>query len=760
MESSGSSPLVPISLHGKKHFDGHMVNKMGVFGVHFGDPYFLLNIPEPKNATAPDAYSFRKGDFKRPLWINPHLPYLLLLPKDNAFHGPLFDCLDVDKHNVPVEALNVVAPGELYHRVRWGLKKDLIDRWLHLESFLRLTLRVMIDLYGGRIAEGVYGFLSPISYRYTERNADSRSAAVQIALRSRDAFLPLMAQITLMFILLDACDPKHWRDRLQGRTRLHWQWMTDLERSAIGDMSIDRLGGIIDLTLAKKHADHYLPRHIRWLLPHLLGGKHRVPLYFFYGQDFPFKEPIPDPLVTVGFVPDADELQFLQSLDGSVVFSPWAIYKTGSSAQWAYRSLRNGEPSSPMSFGASAPPSPHLAASFSALPSPTAERSSGYKEGVAVAFPAVEPGSDQKEGEDVHTFMERRRYATKSARSTNLQRQGGRVLIEQPMHLRGGFFIRRAYNRLKAAEMWDEFTPAQRIYDSFSNQWDLCTALAPGEEAEPESFDDGDDDYEDFMPFHPPHFSHREAETGERAAQVLERAYDLEPADRDRGADVETLPGWQKQDVQTNISLRFGFTEPISPQQTQPKMQSKACAWTVGDETWAVPETSALPTLLHYILQGNLRAAPANLCDLTSPDSALNNDWNVDVTIFRQQDKPLYEIRPRGSEASSPGILVENAATALQIIRSDWVYDGVDYIIRNLVKLGAAFHPSWRRPAHLRTSPAPLSSRLTLGRRPAGYIPTLLDFGVYVQHRDGFLHSSRGRVALFYGGNRGPTRHA
>ncbi|KAJ7763354.1 hypothetical protein B0H16DRAFT_1211566, partial [Mycena metata] len=39
-----------------------------------------------------------------------------------------------------------------------------------------------------------------------------------------------------------------------------------------------------------------------------------------------------------------------------------------------------------------------------------------------------------------------------------------------------------------------------------------------------------------------------------------------------------------------------------------------------------------------------------------------------------------------------------------------------------------------------------------LGRRPAGYIPTLLDFGVYVQHRDGFLHSSRGRVALFYGG--------
>ncbi|KAJ7718907.1 hypothetical protein B0H16DRAFT_1796329, partial [Mycena metata] len=370
-----------------------------------------------------------------------------------------------------------------------------------------------------------------------------------------------------------------------------------------------------------------------------------------------------------------------------------------------------------MPFGTSAPP-------FSAIP-----------------FPAVERGSDQKEGEDVHAFMERRRlcndkraqHESTEARTARLAREahaskgaspgkrGARVFIWDEEE--GGFFIRRAYNRTTAAERWDEFTPAQRIYDSFSDQWDLCTALAPSEEAKPESFDDGDNDYEDFMPFHPP----------TSATEV-----------------IPSIP--DKQDVQTNISLRFGFTEPISPPQTQPKMQSKACVWTVGDETWDVPETSVLPTLLHYILQGDLKAAPTNLCDLISPDSDLNNDWNVDVTVFRQQDKTLYEIRLRGSEASSPLILVESAATALQIIRSDWVHDGIEYIIRNLVKLGAVFHPGWQRPAHLRTSPAPVSSCLTLGRRPAGYIPTLLDFGVYVQHRNGFLHSSRGRVALFYGG--------
>ncbi|KAJ7731656.1 hypothetical protein B0H16DRAFT_1733224 [Mycena metata] len=675
---------------------------MGVFGVHFGDPRFLLEIPGPEHATAPDAYSFRKGDFKRPLWINPHLPYLLLLPRDNAFHGPLFHCLNVDKHNVPVEKLNVVAPGSFDYDIRWGLTKDLIDKWLHLESLLRMTLRVMIDLYGGCIAEGVYGFLSPISYCYTERNARSRSAAVEIALRSRDAFLPLMAQITLMFILLDARDPNHWRDRLQGRTKLHWHWMTDLECSAVGDMFIDRLGGIIDLTLAKKHADHYLPRHICWLLPHLLG-KHRVPLYFFYGKDFPFKEPIPDPLLAAGFWPDADELEYLRSLDGRVVFSPWSVSQSCSSnsgAERVYTSLRNGAP----------PPSPRLAPSVLAAP-----------------FPAVEPGSDQKEGEDVHAFMERRRlhnekraqHESTGARTARLAREahaskgaspgkkGARVFIWDEED--GGFFIRHVYNHIKAAECWDEFTPAQHIYDSFSNQWDLCTALAPDEDADPESYDDGDDDNDDFFPFHPPNSATDaipsipdvpgcdtlEEETGERSTQVLERAYDLDPHDQDRGADVETLSGWQKHDTESTISLRFGFAEPISPQQTQPKLQSKACAWTVGDEMWAVPETSALPTLLHYILQGDLTAAPANLCDLTSPDSDLDRDWSIDVNILRQQDKTLYEIRPRDSEALSPLILVGSTATALQIIRSGWAQDGVDYIIRSLVKLGAVFHPSW-----------------------------------------------------------------
>ncbi|KAJ7128013.1 hypothetical protein C8R44DRAFT_733402 [Mycena epipterygia] len=563
MESSPSrSSTFP---HGAQYFDGHIQNGMGVFGVHFGDPCFLLGIPRPEESIAPNGYSFRMGDFRRPLWINPKFPYLLLLPCFNPFYGPLFSCLNVTQQNLPIEEITTVPLGVVNPRVQWGLEQMLI-RWLHLESLLYLTLRTMMDLHGSRAAVGVYTFLSPICYRYTEWNASSPSSAVEIALRSHDAFLPLMAKITLIFILLDAHDHNDWRDRLQESTKLHWQWIDDLERSAVGDLSIDRLGGIIDLTLSKSHPDHHLPRHAR------------------------------------------------------------------------------------------------------------------------TSFPAVERNSGQKQGEDIHAFMERcRLHNEKWAQRRGPGKKGARVLIWEEED--GGFFIRRACNCIDAvewedlvvrqdhcrhrriqglrgtirpfcpttaADRWDEFTPNQRVYDSFSNKWDLCTALAPNEEAEPDDpykYDDADA-FQFYPPTSPdniipslpdvPGRELMEGETGERAAQVLERAYNLDR--EDLLEDADNLPGWQTQNTFPTISLRFGFDKPaITPSSIQ-QMQDKACAWAVGDETWDVPVNSALLTLLQHILEGGLKSFPADLCDLLSPDSDLELDWNVDVIIHNQRDKKLYEI--------------------------------------------------------------------------------------------------------------------
>ncbi|KAK6974229.1 hypothetical protein R3P38DRAFT_3335867 [Favolaschia claudopus] len=628
-------------------------NKLGVFGVHYGDPSFLLDIPPPSKATAPDGYKFNDGDFRRPLWIDPKFPYLVLLPRFSPFNGPLFSRLNVNEKTVPI--VEVTVPGSSFGQfnIRWGLDQKVVDSWLYLESLLRLTLRTMMDLYGSRPGEAVYTFLSPISYCYTERNATSHSNAVKIALRSRDAFLPLMAEITVMFILLDARDTQDWRRRLMNRTKLNWQWIVDLEQSAVGNMHIDWLGGIMDLTLRKTHMDHHLPLHARWLLPHLLADT----------------EPIPDALINLGFVPTQNELDYLNGLDGEVVFSRWSA--TGS--KW--QSLRNG------------------------LPPTTTPRCPLLHPPASTPFPAVERDSGQKPGEDIHAFglhnEKRAQHESFDARKARLAREqhasGGSAPGKKGARWRLFHSPRRACNRTDAADRWDEFTPRQRLYDSFSNQWDLCTALAPTEIAEPDNLDDDDGD-EDYFFFHQPPASTDalpalpdvpgrdilEAETGERAYEVLEHAYGL--SHEDLCEDASRLPGWSTQDARSIITSRFGFNEHATAPPSSRKMQDKACGWTLGDETWSVPSESGLPALFQHILDANdLKAIPGNLMDIASSNSDLENEWNIDIKVLRLSDRVLFELFPHGSHSSSPSILLESAAAVLQVLRSGW---GNNSIIR------------------------------------------------------------------------------
>ncbi|KAJ7346191.1 hypothetical protein DFH08DRAFT_810023 [Mycena albidolilacea] len=116
----------------------------------------------------------------------------------------------------------------------------------------------------------------------------------------------------ILFILLDMCYSGDWRAQMLQQTKLHHQWLIDLENSAVRGFTVDCMGGHLRPHSVQSHPDKHLPHHACWLL-HLLG-KNRVPLYFFYGQGFPLKEPIPDPLVKIGFVPHVHEVGYLQSL--------------------------------------------------------------------------------------------------------------------------------------------------------------------------------------------------------------------------------------------------------------------------------------------------------------------------------------------------------------------------------------------------------------------------------------------------------------
>jgi hypothetical protein len=72
-----------------------------------------------------------------------------------------------------------------------------------------------------------------------------------IAAQSRNAFVPLMATITLMFLILahreSLIDRFNWCEKVLEQTGIHPEWLAALESSAAGDPFPSRVGGVIPL---------------------------------------------------------------------------------------------------------------------------------------------------------------------------------------------------------------------------------------------------------------------------------------------------------------------------------------------------------------------------------------------------------------------------------------------------------------------------------------------------------------------------------
>ncbi|KAJ7615013.1 hypothetical protein FB45DRAFT_758155 [Roridomyces roridus] len=120
----------------------------------------------------------------------------------------------------------------------------------------------------------------------------------------------------------------------------------------------------------------------------------------------------------------------------------------------------------------------------------------------------------------------------------------------------------------------------------------------------------------------------------------------------------------------------------------------------------------------------------------------------IELRVITVGDHIFYGVSPDADDESRPLILLNHAATVLQVIRTQHGTD-ISSIIRDLIRLGVEFHPAWRRKNYTYLSPPPTYN---LGRRPKGYIPTSVDLGVYVQRRNAFLRTPRGHAALFHGG--------
>ncbi|KAJ3780215.1 hypothetical protein GGU10DRAFT_381006 [Lentinula aff. detonsa] len=147
-----------------------------------------------------------------PHWVTSSLPFLGFAPSSNPFKFHFLKCLDYALHTLPIERVG--------HN-RYMLKKSLQTDWDSLERNMRAFLSVCMKVNQLNIPEDFWLWLYPNFYMY-HGLWNTKLEAHRAAMRSRHAFLPLIACISFYLHLLYHLENK-WVDVVGQALRVPWQ---------------------------------------------------------------------------------------------------------------------------------------------------------------------------------------------------------------------------------------------------------------------------------------------------------------------------------------------------------------------------------------------------------------------------------------------------------------------------------------------------------------------------------------------------------
>lgn len=706
----------------------HALVKDEVFTIVKGCPYdfpLIHKRPDP----IPAFIFFKFTPLRTVDWIRNEHPYMMLIPTHKPFYYPLFDRLDVEEFNVPVKRTEDNA---------WVLEPNLVTRWVSLERNLRAMLYAMLELCGGALPRLFQFWAFPKRCGYESQYSCCRHAQI-IAIRSRDAFVPLIAAVTLMLLLLREREllikDFRWRDKVLSKTQIHPQWLAALESSAAGDFSLQRVGGIIDL----KTCEFRGILHLITELP--------LDLYLCWGiyEDRPTHlHPFVAPLL-----PSPDEVRELSV----VSVSRRHISKT-----------HDPRDSTPL------PPNNTMLLSKS--------------------YPPVEKYSGQKVGEDLHAFFARREDADllKASREPPQQhqsrmqrlenaakgavpgRKGARVYVWENVD---GFRVRKAVCRGDCESVWYDYGPKQRKYDSFRDEWDLCSEFDPSDA--PCYDDESDNDNNSVVD------GEASGEEGNDTAPPFILLPDDTSLDHNEGHYSSTVDLQRvlvrhsvynydtfnfMDTIEDRVYYRFGFHSIgiVAPPAKQIKW--RMAREMLGNGRWSeylqlygvdpsAKDQDAICNFFGYVsASNNISDMPVELYDLCHPDTHLQALFTkVRLRYAVLQGKTYQLIRPvrcENVEDAQFELGLTSAATTLEILRHEWGPDLIS-IAKQLLDRGIPFnlfiHASIGKPTcHF------LPRYAGLGYRSSNYRPDVVDYEAYEVERNRFLMSARGRAALLAGG--------
>ncbi|KAJ7038526.1 hypothetical protein C8F04DRAFT_1179545 [Mycena alexandri] len=495
---------------------GHYALDGQLYTAHSATPSLVLNPRVPEQAPPVDSSTTKIPKFREMRYITPRYCYLMFVPIRNPWRTRVLNCLDYAKHKLPI----VFTEGE-----GWHLALDLADRWLDLEVSLReLGRALFLAAPYQYIPWAASSFFFPSRFKFIAKFRTEQAARFAAWL-SIENFLPLVGYVVMGVWMMQ------WREDEEGQSAQDWRTVAadranvdrtflDYVENELCDWREQRVGGLYQMRIGDPHHllsgermvvedDRRTHTELETILMQLMMVTFPIPIVLSWGPLPPQFSPLDVPQPFHAYIPAAEELCDLAKDTGRLNFSRWDVCRDGSWVRNPY------VPPSPLPIAAS-PPFPAEPA-FSPRPDDTRATQG------SAPFPSLPRHSQQRTNESIEAFFARRRKGDKTllaaetpkARQSRKSRtahakQGGILPKKTGVFVwenEGGHYIRHRQDRAIVDEIWRDFTPSQRRYDPFRNEWDLCTLFENGEPVFGDAYatargkdsDDDDDDYDEAM---------------------------------------------------------------------------------------------------------------------------------------------------------------------------------------------------------------------------------------------------------------------
>ncbi|KAF4582619.1 hypothetical protein EYR40_002542 [Pleurotus pulmonarius] len=647
-------------------------------------------------------------------WATNEYPQLICIPKGPmVYQGPLLERLNYTSQSVPI-----VETQRSHFQLEEGLQKS----WYELQQ---MFVDISSKLYQTTpYPSGQEYYPLPETFGFL-RGHTSRGRAVACALRSRDAFVPLIATMKLFYHSMPhhgaETHPIEVVDWLIGQgthpevanrvSEVLWQFGSPSRGALIDPTKVRFLDYIYKFCSNPPLGNHAKP----------------IPVWFYWG-------PLPDqmsawhpPRTDVSmYCPTAQQLQ-----------------------QYLHRAPTSLPPPPPISDVSTAP-----------VPDQLSRQHQG--ETMQAFFEREAQWAKKKERHESDAERLKRMDRVKAAsKGLDPGKKGAWVFVWEND---SGYDIRRHVGRREVGDIWSSFSESQRRYNSFRNEWDLCVdfdpAAIPDEDMDDDSFDDNDTTYA----ADPPSFPSRLSEVP--ASSHLASSYEhlLEDPEHSVAEASGSLAVPFDTFLRSFLGL-LGASPPVSLSAATPLIPAKNVKGILGYSQVNITD-NVQQSLVPFV--SALLAKPPFLpksCDL-HPQSISP----VDLSLLRPHVHRFSlgkDIRCRqffkigcitveektGEDMNPPWhVVVEHAAIALFCTRffpSSCQNVDTYTVVRYFVNHGIAFKtPVLRSVDRI----VPIQSVVQYDYRRQGYQPTRTDYAHYEARRDVFLRTPRGRAAIAMGG--------